>query len=338
MIKNLAELNRVVIAIKNIRGNENSNANYEAVKNQCESIVIGGSLPDHDLSISFAQSIGLVYEENRELVLTENGDSFLGFNHSESYELSEEQKRLLIRMCYLHGSLRLQTLKLIKLFSPNYEEKTFRLFLEKYEFKVDENWLLDHLVQLNLIIRSENFLEINKEYVDTIASFISEGKGWPESSWAEYFKEKMEIGSLAEDVILRFEKDRLKELGFQIESVSVRSISKLRVNAGYDVESFDGESQDLNYNRFIEVKGAKDSKVKFFWSENEIKKAKELGDKYWIYFQGGINIQDKTAKNKPILFQNPIKTVIEDSNLKKTPQGIIVEGNLRGELISSHED
>ncbi len=334
MIKNLAELNRVVLAIKTVRDNEKGNANYEAVKNQCESIIIGGGLPDHDLSISFAQSIGLVYGENGELVLTENGNFFLDFNPKESYELSEEQKRLLIRMCYLHGSLRLQTLKLIKSFSPNYEEKTFRLSLEKYEFKQNEDWLLDHLVQLNLVIRDENFLEINEEYVDTISSFMSEGRGWTENSLIEYLKERKEIGNIAENIILNFEKKRLMNSGFQVESVSIRDISKLRVDAGYDIESFDGKSTNLNYDRFIEVKGAKDARIKFFWSDNEIKKAKIFGEKYWIYFQGGIDVEKRIAKNEPLLFQNPIKTILKNSLLKKTPQGIIIEGNLRGNLIN----
>jgi hypothetical protein len=273
--------------------------------------------------------IGLIIRRGRKITLTDNGKYFLELNSQRLYDLELDQKRLLIRTCYLHGPFRLRTLALIKKFSPSYEEKTFS-YTTAGELAEDDFWLIEHLVQLDLVIRGDSYLKINKEYVDTIASFISEGKGWTEESLSEYLKERREIGEFAENLIEIFERKRLKKSNCGVESASVRRISKLKVDAGYDIESFDGKSKNLDYDRFVEVKGAKDSKVRFFWSENEMKVAKKLGKRYWIYFQGGINLKTGLSKNEPLMFRNPIETILKDKRFTISPQGILVEANLTG--------
>lgn len=327
MISKVAELNRILIVLESMNDGDYG-ADYTNVLRQCEGTVIGGMLPDHNLSIEYAKTVGLVKSKGSKLLLTEGGKSFLELNPDKFYELSSEQKQLLIRVCYLHGPFRLQTLELIKLFSPNYEEKTFKFFVLENNISVDQQGLIEHLVQLELFIRNESLLEVNSEYVDTVASFISEGKGWTEESLEEYLKERKEVGNIAEQIVLKYEKNRLNKLGCKVECNSVRQISKLRVNAGYDIESYNKRAPNLNYDRFIEVKGAKSSKLRFFWSDNEIKIAKKLGEKYWIYFQGGINHLTGNTENELLLIQNPIINILKNPHFKTTPQGIIVEGDL----------
>ncbi len=113
------------------------------------------------------------------------------------------------------------------------------------------------------------------------------------------------LGDLAEAIILEYERKRLKELGYLPESECVKSIGKKRVNAGFDIESFDGESRGMQHDRFIEVKGSGKKSLRFIWSKNEIEVAKKLGKKYWIYYQGGINKKLKKASVKPLIFQDP---------------------------------
>lgn len=334
MIDRVAELNRVVIALKNVI-EEDGNADYTNVLNQCDSVVIEGRLPNHKVSIGFAQDVGLIQKKGSRLILTKNGESFSEFNPNNFYDLSSDQKKLLILTCYLHGTFRLQSFELIKRFSPDYRKKTFSFPIADTNLIMDKSWLIEHLVELDLLLRDKTNLYINPKYVDAIASFRSKGKGWSEESWIEYWKERKEIGDIAEGLVLSFEKSRLTKLGCKVEAVSVRNISKLMVDAGYDIESFNRKTSTLDYDRFIEVKGAKDPKVKFFWSDNEIKKAKKMGQKYWIYFQGGIDAKTGITKNEPLLFQNPIKNILKNPNFKKTPQGVIVEGDLKGKLIKS---
>lgn len=332
----VAELNRILIALNEVM-EEDGMADYSNVLKQCESIVIDGRLPDTKLSVDFALAIALIQKKGRKLILTDNGRYFLELNPEKLFELSSEQKRLLIRICYLHGFFRSTTLELLKSFVPYYEENTFKLSIADSHLTEEHKTIVEHLVQLQLLVRIDVTLEVNSQYVDTVASFISEGKGWSEESAEKYYKERKEVGDIAEKLILEFEKNRLKKMGCGVESVSIRQVSKLRVNAGYDIDSFNGKTPNLNYDRFIEVKGAKDSKFKIYWTDNEIRIAKKLANKYWIYFQGGIDTKTKTAKNTPILIQNPAELILKSPDFTKTPQGIIIEGNLTGKLVKSRK-
>ena len=74
--------------------------------------------------------------------------------------------------------------------------------------------------------------------------------------------------------------------------------------------------------------------VRFIWTPNEIEVANKLGENYWIYYQGGIDKKKKIAKNRPLLFQNPLKSIMKDSRFTLTQNGIIVEAKLAGEIIA----
>ena len=87
----------------------------------------------------------------------------------------------------------------------------------------------------------------------------------------------------------------------------VKQISNDWANKGYDIDSFNGEGEDILPDRFIEVKGTSGKAFSIFWSENEISKAKQLGDEYWIYFVSEINLEDvdNECPNDPKCIQNP---------------------------------
>ena len=101
-------------------------------------------------------------------------------------------------------------------------------------------------------------------------------------------------------------------------------------NPGYDVKS--RAEDDGNVLRFIEVKGSKGADLRFVWSSNEIEVARKFGAKYWIYFIGGIDVNEKTAKFEPLLFQDPHNALDKDERLTISPNGMVVQGRIRGEL------
>jgi hypothetical protein len=84
---------------------------------------------------------------------------------------------------------------------------------------------------------------------------------------------------------------------------------------------------------FIEAKGSRGADLRFFWSENEMKVAEELGPRYWIYFQGGIDKNSGTARNRVLLFQNPLETILRHTAVTTTRHGLLVEGRLRGDRL-----
>jgi len=334
MIDRVAELNRVLLAVSSLLS-QDGKARHDSVIQQCESTIIEGRMPKHELSVQFAGRIGLLRKEGYVLSITPEGRSFLELNPGSQYDLSPDQKRFILRTCYLHGPLRNDIFNLLHGFSLAYNKDTFRWSEVDGSPLAGESWMIDQLCQLGLLARGDGWLEVTPEYVNTVASFREEGRGWSEEKFRERLQEKLEVGNIAEELVKTFEVERLKKSGHVVESLSVRRISKLRVNAGYDIESFDGKCPNLNYDRFIEVKGAKGADLHFFWSDNEIRIAKILKEKYWIYFQGGVDLKNGVAKNAPLLFQNPIKTIMEDTNITTMAQGIIVEGKIKGKVLAT---
>ncbi len=331
MVDNVGELNRVLLAVRNLAASEESAA-VDAVIEQCRSTVIEGRMPDHAVSIRFTLDLGLVIGSGDRLSTTEFGEAFLALNEDNSYDLAEEQKRLILRSCFIQGPMRPQTRRLLKGFSPSFKAETYRWSaIDSSPIDADE-WLVEHLVQLGLLKREEDSILVEGRYVKTVAAFLDEGAGWTEEQAEEYYREKREIGTLAEDCIVLHEAERLRAAGFPVEAQCVRRISLVRVNAGYDVESFDGAARDVNPDRFIEVKGTRGSDLRFIWTENEVNIAKKLRDRYWIYFQGGIDLGAKTAKRLPLIFRDPVVSLLKNARIRTTPQGVIVEGKLRGEV------
>ena len=67
-------------------------------------------------------------------------------------------------------------------------------------------------------------------------------------------------------------------------------------------------------NRFIEVKSY-NNEISFYWSKNELEKAKELKSKYFLY------LVDRSLMNQdgyvPKVFQNPFKKIFENDLWRK---------------------
>ncbi|KKT92440.1 MAG: hypothetical protein UW92_C0001G0006 [Candidatus Jorgensenbacteria bacterium GW2011_GWA2_45_13] len=325
MIDRLAELNRVLIAASTLAAPGQS-ISQAAVLRQCESTVIESTIPDHKLTIHFAETMGLIVTNTDQMMITDIGKDFVTLNPQHTYELTLDQKRMLIRSRYLSGINRLKTLQVLECFTKAYGAQTFQWseFDSSLPMRGGQQ-VVEHLLQLGLLKRRESTLEVNDEYVEAVATLLAEGIGRTLESIEEWLAEKREIGDIAEELMLAHEKERVRREGGRVECLCINHVSKLRPDAGYDMESFDGKSQGMAHDRFIEVKGAKSTKVHFYMSDNEIKVATKLKEKYWIYFIGGINPKARTAKNKPIMLQNPIVRILKSSKFKITHKTILVE-------------
>ena len=331
MIEKLAELNRVLLAVSELRDADGL-ADVEVVIEYCKGTVIEARIPKHQLSIEFAGQIGLLLIKGSVIKLTDEGLGFIELNPSFQYDLSEEQKRVLLRTCYLHGALRQEAMAILKVFSPGLGTDVLRWSLYDSPALPNE-WTAEHLSQLGLLEPRDDGWEVRTDYTRTVAEFLAEGEGWSEESFREYLKEKLEVGKLGENLVKAYEVRRLLGMGRAVEARCVRQISSLRVNAGYDIESFDSSSPAMAYDRFIEVKSARGRSMKFFWTDNEIKIATKLGKRYWIYFQGAINVAKGTARDHPILLNDPVNSILGSSKYKTSPQGLVVESEEKGKPI-----
>lgn len=335
MIDQIAELNRVLIIVKSLAVDEHG-VERDIVIEQCRSIAIEGRMPEHADSIEFALKIGLLkIQGKKKVLLNDDGNSFLDLNPEEFFDLTDQQKKYLLRRSFFDGIFHKPAKECLRCFEKSDENKTFTWSSTDGKPFGKDGWIMVYFEQLGLVWRRKENLIVKKEYASTVAGFISEPKGWTEEEHFEYMKEKKELGDLAEQLIMQCEVERLKKSGHVVESHCIKHIGKLDVEAGFDIKSFDGKSHGMQFDRFIEVKGSRGPGIRFFWSQNEMKVAEDLGDKYWIYYQGGVRVETGTALYEPIVYQNPLESLKLNGRLTIKENGVIVEGKVNAKKKSA---
>ena len=184
----------------------------------------------------------------------------------------------------------------------------------KFKYSVIRQFLLDFKILDKHPYINSNFL-VNEEYKKYF-SFVGVSKDVSKKTLTlDELKRRQEIqnqyGEDAERFVVDYEKSKFKshELVGAIEQ-----ISDLNVGAGYDVVSLI-ESSSSQIDKFIEVKSYKGKKPYFYWSKNEVKKAQEIRDKYFLYL---INRDEIDSKDySPIMIADPYSEVFDSLDWKK---------------------
>ena len=185
-----------------------------------------------------------------------------------------------------------------------YEKKSITQLFDSTDF-------LHIIYDVELLVKGETDVRLNSKFHENESITIQRKKKRKQSQGDidDSLKIQKKIGQIGEKIVLKFEKNRLKESGCSYEAEHVDQISEDWANKGYDIDSFDGNSPELQPDRFIEVKSSTGKKFSVFWSENEIEMAQELGEKYWIYFVSEIDIDNKTSPNIPEMIQDPFNRI-----------------------------
>jgi len=125
------------------------------------------------------------------------------------------------------------------------------------------------------------------------------------------FKKSIErqqiYGEEAEKYVLEFEKKRL-------DNKQIDWVAEYIINEGYDIASYN-QKEDVDYNRFIEVKSYDGNNPYFFWSRNEFNVAKRKLENYWIYLVNRTEMDN--VDYKPIMKQNPIENIMKNDDWNK---------------------
>jgi hypothetical protein len=308
MTLSLNDLSRVLRLVKLYQRESNSSRNY--VKKSYDSEPIKQlKLPNYDEIENFCLKLNLIIKNDAEIKLTKFG--------IELFELFENDLSLankkIVEQCF-----EIQDIK-----------KNIENALEKFHYSNGKKWFpkwdvvnLFENVQILSILYQTGFLQkndlsviVNPEF-DKLISLKSKKK-IPLEQLEKNLEHQKKIGDIAEEIVLNFEKNRLKNLGFEDESNKIRQISIDFTNAGYDIESFNGKTNDGLPDRFIEVKGTTKKELEFHWSINEINTAKELSSNYWIYHVSEIDVQNKISVNEPKIINNPYDHIFSNDLFEK---------------------
>ncbi len=172
------------------------------------------------------------------------------------------------------------------------------------------NFLEQDQIVPDYLYISTNFTDFFKKIVINKLEGKSESKKITLEQLKQNIEAKDEIGKQGELFVIQHEKFRLK--GHPNFEKIIR-ISEEHANAGYDIQSFNG-LDSIVPDRFIEVKSYKDE-IAFYWSKNEVEKAKTLTTKYYLYLVD--RSKSSNDNYEPKIIQDPYKKIFNNEYWKK---------------------
>jgi hypothetical protein len=302
-LHDLDEFNRVIIAVSELT-EKHQGCSVDSVTKFCASIALGGRLANHIRTLQLCVFAGLLSVEKQRVRLSQLGQAFLALNPTGFYETTEAQKIFVAERLILYGPWQSRARDLFLSFTPNYTKITYELSPLEKALPVRYNSTISLLKALGVLCNEEEKLFVAARYVAAVNELRSEIGGMTVEQLDQALRTNLKLSRQAEEAVREYERRRLKLMGRKAEAELVRVISQLNTEAGYDVESFDGDKPLFDYDRFIEVKASIEPSLRFFWSANERRVAEVKGDRYWIYFVGEFR---PNARNEitPILIQNP---------------------------------
>jgi hypothetical protein len=307
----LNEFNRVLISLEEL-SEKNSPCLIQSLINHCTSLTFAGQILNYEVIVNHCNDYKIIQIKNNEVSISSLGHRLLTGNREKYYEITEAQKVFIAEKIVFKGVLINFARDFFHFFEPNFETGT-------YQYSIIENPIplkyqpTVHLFKfLNIIVESNNYLIVKRDYVEAVYQITADGKALSEQRLEQILMENRKLGSQGELYVVSFEKRRLQAMGKIVQADLVRRISTINTAAGYDIESFTGDSDTLEPDRLIEVKASHASELKFYWSSNEKVVASQNPHKYWIYFLGDFN-GDSYIDLKPIMIKNPFNTIFEQN-------------------------
>ena len=298
------------------------------VKRECElkKIESGLQFLIYEENEDFCCESEIIIKKEDRLVITEIGEAIL-----QNKESREKINQIIVENCLLKSEFSDRIMPGLALFH-NDKENGIWYEIEEVTKLFDSTEFLPLLYDVGLLEKDGKKIKLNSKFSqnETITEYRETKGKISQKKLEDGLEIKKKIGMIAEKIVVDYERKRLEKEGFTEEANHVEQISQDWANKGYDVDSFDGKSDDLIPDRFIEVKGTTGKNFSIFWSQNEIEKARELGVKYFIYFISEINLEDESAPNDPEMIQNPFYRIDpfgsdpDNKEFNKKPESIHV--------------
>lgn len=332
------EINKLLVSLNEI-STENEKSRIEFLKTRYESRKSAYEITDFNTILKFSEKLDLIKIEDENVFLNKNGMDLLEsilLNKSKSspniiysnlIEIS-----FLKKIFFKSNKIIDEFLKIINLFwIDESQQKPFLIYILKKEDEFDKI-LIKFLQEIRIfelnnkkIVCVDGLVEISKikNNVNTIS----------EEEFEQHLEKNIKIGKLGEEFTIKEEEKRLKEENRIDLSFDIKQVSLTDVYAGFDLKSYENSKSFLTkHDRMIEVKATTSSRPRFYWSTNEVNKAKELGEKYWIYLW--VNIESE--KRKLIKIPNPYKEFFITNTKKPECAGYFFDEELIAESSTNY--
>jgi len=277
---------------------------------------------NHQTQINFCEKLELIKKQSEYFRLTDSGKKFFQLIPSDLDGSGEKQKLLGMptqeQKQFLQKELEKDVFKMDyadSTIDKGYPDGDLSLSFQKSEFKKINNELAEFLLDIGLVNEQNDSYKIVESGSKAFGSKICKSK-ITEYQFLKILEKQREVGKIAEYKTVDYEKERIRKKfpGLETNIKRVSDDKDRGISEGFDVISYSGNKITINHDKFIEVKGTTSSKPIFYWSENEIKTAKKLGEQYWLYIWINVKKADEKLLHK---IQNPYKKIYEDQNIER---------------------
>lgn len=295
--------NKVLISLADLTPSGDS-CSVDSLINQCRSVVFGGVRGEYETVLNHCKFSGLISSKNNNVTLSTLGHKFLSANSKRYFEITEAQKQIIAERIVFKGAWSQHARGLFEFFSINQTSATYELSTVDTSLPITQNATVHFFKYLGILLEGEFVIQVDKKYSELVYQLTADSKAITEQQLEKMLMENSKLGTKAEQAVVEFEKLRLLKMGKAVQAELVKRISTINTSAGYDVESFDGITDDIFPNRFIEVKATTGEEIRFYWTNNEIEVAKKKKKKYWIYMMKSFK-ENRPNESIPIMIQNP---------------------------------
>ena len=318
-------INKLIFAIRSLT-DDSSSCRKRAVVDLCQSISFYGSHTDYEYLIRLAEYARLISFQSGLLKLTKQGAEFADLNKERTFELTNLQRRYIVCNLLFNGPWKKETTGYFSLFSPNYKLVTYELSDYPSNIPVRYSSLNHTLKTTGVLFVDGQKLYVTPNYVSLVRGLLNDESINAIDKLDASLEFRKKLGNLAENLVVNFEKTRLLDVSRSAESELVTKISDLQPNAGYDINSFDGEQPEIEYSRFIEVKASEGKDFRIHLTMNQKATAENLGDRYWIYFVPTLKQNHQNDDNiVPIVVRNPAKRLWKMKQIKISVDTYLIE-------------
>ncbi len=301
--------NKVLISLAELTPVENS-CSVDSLINQCRSVAFGGIRGEYESVLSHCKFCGLISVRRQSVSLSTLGHKFLSANRERYFEITEAQKQIIAERVVFKGAWSHHARELFEFFSVNQKSETYELSTIDISLTNNQNATMHFFKYLGILREEEFVIHVDNKYSELVYQLTADRKALTEQQLEKMLMENRKLGAKAEHTVVKFEKQRLIKMGKNVQAELVKRISAINTMSGYDIESFDGTTDAISPNRFIEVKATTGDEIRFYWSNNEREVAKKKKKFYWIYMLKSYK-EDKPNESLPIMIQNPEQVIPE---------------------------
>ena len=305
--------NKVLISLLELNPDGDS-CSVDSLVNQCKSVAFGGQIGDYDSILEHCRFCGLLQIRNDQVTISALGEKFISANRERYFEITEAQKQVMAERVIFKGAWTHHARGLFDFFYLNQSTATYELSITDTLLPKNLNATVYFFKYLGILQEQEFVIQVDKKYSELVYQLTADRKAITEQQLEKILMENRKLGAQAENAVVEFERQRLTRLGKLAQAALVKRISTINTAAGYDIESFNGTTDEIFPNRFIEVKATTGDEIRFYWTSNEKEVARKKKDNYWIYMMIEFR-EDRPLESLPIMIQNPEHSIPKHSYL-----------------------